>query len=98
MRAYPGGGGDAGRGVAHALPSPRGRGVPRRARTASTRGLTPALLQPGREAKRRRTEADVEHGRERRPPDSHVGTVEDPDDYQPDRPARAKACGGEEEQ
>jgi hypothetical protein len=60
--------------------------------------LNPALLQPGGEPERRSTEGDVQHGRKGRPPDSHVGTVEDADHDEPDRPARGKACGGEEQQ
>src|SRR3954462_1536479 len=98
MRDYPGGGGDAVGGIAQASTEPRGRGGCRRARTVPTRGLNPAPLQTGREPERRRTEGDVEHTGDRRPPDGDIGAVEDPDHYQPDRPTRGKACGGEEEQ
>ena len=62
------------------------------------RGLNPAPFEPGGEPKRSRTEGDVEHGCERRTPDRQVGTVEDGDHYQPDRPAPGEACGGEAKQ
>jgi hypothetical protein len=55
-------------------------------------------LQTGPEAERRGPEGDVEQSRERRSPDSHVGTVEDPDHEQPDHPAPGKSRGSEEEQ
>ena len=85
-------------GLRRRRPNRERRGGLRRARAAPAPGLHPAPLQTGREPERRRTEGDVEHGRERRLPDRHVGTVEDADHDQPDRPARGKARGGEEEQ
>jgi hypothetical protein len=60
-------------GFVQAPAEPRGRVHRRRARTAATRWLNPAPSQTGREPERRRTEGDVEHARERRPADSHVG-------------------------
>ena len=98
MRADPGGDDVAGGGVAQVPAEPRARDGGRRARAAPTRRLNPAPVQTGRQAERRRTEGDVEHGRERQPPGSHVGTVEDRDHDQADRPAPGKACGDEEEQ
>jgi hypothetical protein len=60
--------------------------------------LNPAPLQTSPEPERRRTEGDVEHSRERRSPESHVGTVEDPDHEHSDHPAPDQARGNEEDQ
>jgi hypothetical protein len=56
------------------------------------RGLNPARLQAGREPESRRTEGDVEDGRERRPTDGHVRAVEDPTTTSPMAQLQANAA------